>query len=78
MRITPILGKQFKILSVASIFGLCVLVSTKTANAQQLSAKVREHVMKATGQILLGAKKPRENKIEGIGWAAGGSSTARA
>ncbi len=71
MRITPILGKQFKILSVASIFGLCVLVSTKTANAQQLSAKVREHVMKATGQILLGAKKPRENKIEGIGWGSG-------
>lgn len=71
MRSTCLSGKQLKILVVASTFGLCVLVSGKTADAQQLSAKLREHVMKATGQILLGAKKARENKIEGIAWGSG-------
>ncbi len=71
MRTTHISGKQLKILIVVSAFGLCVLVSGKTADAQQLSAKVREHVMKATGQILLGAKKPREDKLEGIAWGSG-------
>ncbi len=71
MRSTYLPSKQLKILIVVSAFGLCVLLSGKTADAQQLSAKVREHVMKATGQILLGAKKARENKIEGIAWGSG-------
>ena len=71
MRSTFLLGKQLNILIVVSAFGLCVLVSGKTADAQQLSQKVREHVMKATGQILLGQKKAREDKIEGIAWGSG-------
>ncbi len=71
MRTRHLSAKQLKILIVFSVFGLCVLVSGKTADAQQLSAKVREHVMKATGQILLGQKKAREDKIEGIGWGSG-------
>lgn len=71
MRSTCLPSKQLKILIVVSAFGLCVLLSGRTADAQQLSAKVREHVMKATGQILLGAKKARENKLEGIAWGSG-------
>lgn len=71
MRTTHTLCKQLKILIVLSAFGLCVFAPGKTAEAQQLDAKVREHVMKATGQILLGAKKPREDKLEGIAWGSG-------
>ena len=71
MRTTHVLGKQLKILVVFSAFVLCVFAFGKTADAQQLSDKVREHVKKATGQILLGQKKPREDKIEGIAWGSG-------
>ena len=71
MQSTYLLGKQLKILVLVLAFGLCVLFSGKTADAQQLSKKVREHVKKATGQILLGQKKEREDKIEGIAWGSG-------
>jgi len=52
-------------------FGLACLILGKTVFAQEMPQGVREHIRKATGQILMGSKTPGEDKIDGIAWGSG-------